>query len=543
MKIPRIYRGIDLKVVLFFLTSFVLVIFFTPLAALIIKANEAGSETFVFIFQHILRRTAWNSFLLSVSVGGTAFLIGTITAWLIVRYDFPGRQVFEWLLVLPLAFPAYIMAYTYTNFLDLAGPLQTVLRGLTGFSPQDMSFLNIRSFTGATLIMALCLYPYIYLMARTAFLKQTQSQLDAAYMLGANEWNLFWNVALPAARPYVFVGLALVLMETLADYGTVSFFGLQVFSTSIYNAWAGYGDVSASAKLSLILLLPVVCIFMFEQYNRSKMRFFGLDASSGLHGSGIKLGRLASLMAFAFCALPAIFGFAFPFLLLCMQGLEHAMDVGGLVALYATLNPLLNSLFLAGMSAFVGTSIALLLMGMYAHASQNTKSRVLNMLLTYGYAMPGIMIAMGFLIVAGWWGKMGGGLLTGSLVFIVMAYVIRFITIPVQALQAATEKIGPNIDDVGYMLAAGRWTHYWYVKLPLLLPALLSGLLVLFIDVMKELPITLILRPFDFDTLAIKAYNMAMDERLSAASIPSFIIVCAGLLPVILLTRLIRTSS
>ncbi len=518
--------------------ALILAVIIAPLAAILIEGTTSSSDTFSFLVDHVLFDLVLNSTVIVGVVGAGTVLIGVICAWFVVRYNFFGRGWLEWMLLLPMAMPAYIVAYAYTDFLDVAGPLSTFLRDMN-LVPDGAPWMpEIRSLGGASFVLMFCLYPYVYLFARTAFLSQTQTQLDAAKSLGAGTFRQFISVALPNARPFIIVGLTLVVMETLADYGTVSYFGLRVFSTGIYDAWVGYGDMIAAARFSLILLVFVFLLMAVEKRNRANMRFFSLETQSGKVAS-ISVSKMRSAFMMIICAAPILLGFVVPFFILGALAFEHFWDHSITASLMKLWPLFFNTSLLAFTVSVLGVFLAFGLASIKRSYNHSTV-RISHAVSAFGYALPGVILGLGLLIVSQWVQGMTEYLISGSLLFLIVGYLIRFLAIPLQSFEAGFEKISPNLDAATQLLRSSAFSELWHVRLPLLWPTMLSAALVLAVEVTKELPITLILRPFDFDTLSINAYHLAADERLSEAALPSLVIVFAGLIPVFLLARLIR---
>ncbi len=505
-----------------------------PLAAVAFQAWQTGSENQAFILQNALSQYLPNSLRLVFFVIAGSSVIGVSAAWAVTHFQFAGRRSLEWLLMTPLAFPAYIMAYAYTDFLDVAGPVQSALRDLTGLEARQLYFPEIRSLAGAACILSLCLYPYVYVLARAAFAKQARSQIDAARLLGASPLRIFFTIALPGAWPHIVLGVILVTMETLSDFGTVSYFGIQVFSTGIYNAWTGYGDVVSAAQLSLILVTPVLILIFMEKSFRYRIDFSSGDDDRSFPAE--TLSGIRSLLCSFFCAIPVFLGFFIPLVILLKLAF---FDTDGMYSVSLTdtlISPLLNTVLFAGIAALCAIILAAAIFFAIRRIPSAPRS-ALQTAVTYGYGFPGIIIGLGFLIVTGWWKTLGGPLLTGSFIFLIFAYIVRFLAIPVNAIEAAYAKIGASISDAASLLDRNPVSRFLKIDLPFILPSLSGTALILFIEVMKELPITLILRPFDYDTLAIRVYNLASDERLAEAALPSLLIVAAGTVSVFLLTR------
>jgi iron(III) transport system permease protein len=479
-------------------------------------------------------------------VGGTAvgvLALGLSTAWLVSVCRFPGRRLFEWALVLPLAFPAYVIAYTYTDLLQVSGPVQTWIRELTGWSARDYWFPPIRSLGGAVAMLSLVLYPYVYLLARAAFVQQSSGILEAARTLGCSPWGAFVKVALPMARPALVAGVLLALMETLADFGTVAYFGVPVFTTGIYRAWFSLGDPVSAAKLSAVLLAFVFTLVALERWNRGGMRFHQLGAPAAERKPyELKGGR--AVLAVAVCMVPLAFGFLLP------AGRLAWLSWTGGDAQFGTryLGLLWNSISLAGISAVVAVAAAVVV-GYGMRLQPGKSMKLVHRVAGLGYAIPGSVIAVGVLIpltladhglrgwLSSWFGVESGLILTGGILGLLFAYVARFLAVSLQSVDAGLARITPAMDDAARALGDGPGRTLRRVHLPILRVNLLTAGLIVFVDVMKELPATLILRPFDFDTLAVQAYKLAADERLAEASTASLAIVVAGLIPVILLAR------
>jgi iron(III) transport system permease protein len=479
-------------------------------------------------------------------VAGTAvgvIALGLTTAWLVSVCRFPGRRLFEWALVLPLAFPAYVIAYTYTDLLQVSGPVQTWIREITGWSAREYWFPPIRSLGGAVAMLSLVLYPYVYLLGRAAFVQQSSGVLEAARTLGCGPWRGFFRVALPMARPALVAGLLLALMETLADFGTVAYFGVPVFTTGIYRAWFSLGDPVSAAKLSAMLLAFVLVLVALERWNRGAMRFHQVGAPAAQR-KPYQLRGWRALLAVLACMVPLGFGFVLP-----AARLAWLSWVGG-DAQFGTryLGLLWNSVSLAAVSAVIAV-VAAVIVGYGLRLRPGRLMRGAHRIAGMGYAIPGSVIAVGVLIplagadqglrglLASWFGIEVGLLLTGGILGLVFAYLVRFLAVSLQSVDAGLARITPAMDDAARALGDGPGRTLRRVHLPILRVNLLTAGLIVFVDVMKELPATLILRPFDFDTLAVQAYRLAADERLAEASTASLAIVVAGLIPVILLAR------
>jgi iron(III) transport system permease protein len=520
-----------------------------PVLSVFYNLLLAGSpDTWSHMAQTILPEFIRNTLILCVGVGLGVIVIGTATAWLTTMHEFPGRRFFEWALVLPLAVPAYVLAYAYTDFLQFVGPVQSALRETFGWRAGDYWFPDIRSVGGAVAMFIFVLYPYVYLLARTAFLERAGGMLEAGRSLGLGPWRCFFRVSLPLARPALVGGAALALMETLADYGTVSYFGVQTFTTGIYRAWFSLGDRVAAAQLASLLLGFVILVLVLEQISRGRARFNNTSRQA-LAPTRMALSPGQAWLATFVCFFPLLAGFLLPGgLLLQMALAEGDVQFG---ARFVTLAR--NSFVLATVTALLAIGIALLL----AYASRLARSpvpAVAKRIVALGYAVPGSVIAVGVLIpvtrldrliASGWeslFGSNPGLLLTGGIAALVYAYLVRFLAVALHTVDASLGKITPSMDDAARSLGHGTMATLRRVHVPLLRGSLLTAGLLVFVDVMKELPATLVMRPFNFDTLATQAYTLAKDERLAEASTAALMIVAVGLVPMLILSRQIVRS-
>ncbi len=497
--------------------------------------------TWAHLWATVLPEYVVNSLLLSFFVAIGVSVIGVATAWFVSMHEFPGRRVFEWALLLPLAMPAYVMAYVYTDLLQFVGPVQTFLRETFGWRRGDYWFPEIRSLPGAALIFVCALYPYVYLLARTAFLERGASTFEAARSLGLSPWAAFRRVSLPLARPAWAAGVALVLMETLADYGTVAYFAVPTFTTGIYRAWFSLGERSAATQLAAALLAFVLLLVLLERISRGRARFHETHRRTAKRKM---LSGAASLFAFFICFLPLFLGFLLPAGLLFKLALAEGDGQFGVR--YLTLAK--NSLLVAGLAAVLAAMLALLL-GYAQRLRPTLVTRMVNRLAGLGYAVPGAVIAVGVLIPVtrldhwlaaqwlGWFGENPGLMLTGGIAALVYAYLARFLSVALSTVEAGIVRITPAMDAAAQSLGCNARQTLVRVHLPLLGKSLFTALLLVFVDVMKELPATLVMRPFNFDTLATQTFTLASDERLAEASTAALAIVAVGLLPVLLLAR------
>jgi iron(III) transport system permease protein len=505
------------------------------------------------VWQHLIKTVladyVISSLLLMLGVGLAAVIIGVGTAWLVTMCQFPGVPWFEWGLLLPLAAPAYVLAYVYTEMLEFYGPVQLALRGLFGWTEVgDYWFPTVRSLFGAIAIISLVLYPYIYLLARVAFLEQSTCTLEVSRCLGCNPGKSFMRVALPLARPSIIAGLALVLMETLNDFGTVQYFAVNTFSVGIYRTWFGMGQPVAAAQLSALLLVFVLLLIATERGARQQTRYY--QGGRYKRVAKYKLQKRWAIAAWLCCFLPIALGFLIP---------------AGRLMYLAVINGSKNfdqhfwqlaqhSLILAMVTAAIAVMVALIMaygLRLQSNWGMETAVRTASM----GYAVPGAVIAVGVLFPIGaidnaidarmrsTFGISTGLLLSGTITVLVFAYLVRFLAVSYNTVESSLSRIKPNLDDAARSLGKGSTQTLLQVHAPLMTSGLLTAAILVFVDVMKELPATLIVRPFNFDTLAVEVYRLAADERLREAAAPALAIVAVGIIPVIVLSRQIAWTK
>ena len=515
-----------------------------PVLVVLQNVFEPSQDTWRHLSQTVLGDYVLNSLLLMAGVAIGVVFGGVLTAWITTMCRFPGRRVFEWALLLPMAMPAYVMAYAYTDLLQFSGPVQSALREWMGWRAGQYGFPDVRSLGGATLMFSLVLYPYVYLLARAAFLEQSDSMLEMARVSGYSPWGTFLHVALPLARPGIVAGTSLALMETLADFGTVSYFGVQTFTTGIYRAWFSLGDHTAAAQLSAALLGFVFLVLLIERTTRARASFYSTSQRKQLRNV-YQLRGVWMPLAFVFCAIPVAFGFLLPAGVMLHMALTSGDAQFG--ARYVQLT--FNTVTLATVTALLAVLLALAVG--YAARSASLTVRIANRVAGLGYAVPGAVIAVGVLIpitrldhvlaaaVESITGSNPGLLLTGGIAALVYAYLVRFFAVSLQAVDAGLSKITPNMDSAARSLGLGPAATLARVHAPMLWRSALAAGLLVFVDVMKELPATFVMRPFNFDTLAVQAYNLASDERLKEASTAALTIVAVGLIPLIALSRMI----
>ena len=490
----------------------------------------------------VLPEYLWVTGQLIVMVGIGVVAMGVPAALLVTVFDFPGRRSFEWLLLLPLAMPAYVTAYAYTDFLQFSGPLQTWLRASFGLEGRLLP--EVRSVWGAAWVFSFSLYPYVYLLARTALAERAPQLMEAARLLGAPLPRRLREVALPMARPAVAAGTALALMEVMADYGVSIYFGIQTFTIGIYKAWLSMDDRIAAAQLATVLLAVVVLLLWLEQRAQRRLRFAG--SSTGRASSGdarpVRLRGGRALLAWVLCLLPVLMGFALPVLFM-LRPLSADWSV---LPWDRFLLWTWNSVRLGAMTAVLAVLAAWFLAYSLRRKPSLTRRWAVQ-IISLGYAVPGAVIVVGLLLPVGWlqarWPDSGvGGLVTATVLGLLWAYLVRFVSVALQSMQSGYARLPRSLDESARMLGATGMELAARVHWPLLRRASFAAGLLVFVDVMKELPATIVLRPFNTDTLAVVANQLARDERLGEAALPSLALVLVGLVPVIVLSRTLRSE-
>lgn len=519
-----------------------------PILAVILTAFGNSDGVWSHLAGTLLPRYVGNSLLLVGGVGLGSLVIGAGAAWLVSACRFPGRSILEWALVLPLAMPAYIVAFVYSDLMDYAGPVQSWLRATFGWTAKSQYwFPQMRSLGGAIVVLSLVLYPYVYLLARSAFLGRSRSAIEASRVLGRGPVATFLQVAFPMARPAIIAGLSLVAMETLADFGTVAFFAVPTFTTGIYDVWLNMYNAAGAAQLATVLLVFVLAVLALERRARHGRGFE--QTMAGLRTPACEpLGPGAASLAILFCSLPILLGFILPAALLLVMAINQGSYHG------VFLVDMTRSLALAGVAAMLAVACALFLAcGM--RLRRNPLLTGATRLAATGYAIPGSVIAVGVLLPFAWidnaidaaardlFGVSTGLILSGTAFAVLFAYVVRFLAVALGTVESGLARISRHLDDAARTLGEGRMGTILRVQLPLLKGAIVTGVILVFVDGMKELPATLLLRPFGFDTLATRVYELAADQRYEEASLPSLAIVAVGILPVIILVRAMRPRS
>ncbi len=485
-----------------------------------------------------------NSLTLTIGVAIGALLIGTASAWVMTHYEFSLRKPMRVLLLLPLAMPAYILAYSYTGLLDVSGPVQSALRAYFSWSYGDYWFPDIRSMPFAIILMSLVLYPYVYILARTAFAEQSQSMHEVAQIHGLSTSQFFLRVSLPLARPALFTGAALAMMEVLADYGTVQYFGISTFTTGIFRSWYAMGNRTAATQLAGLLCLFVLCILVIEQHSRRKLKFYQSGTTLRRSAPRKRLTGWRNGVAIGVVSVPVVLGFLLPTVQLGVWAYSSWGDVDW---------PEYTRLIKATFSVAIITAVLVVTIALaFTYQQRWLPSRLalwevrgLNL----GYALPGMVIAIGALIVLGrvdnwanhlWYSMYGeyvGLIFSGTLFALIFCYCIRFMSVAIQNTESGAARLNPSVDDAAQSLGSGRVKTFFLIHFPIIRASILSAGLLVFVDVLKELPATLVLRPFNFNTLAVKTYELASDERLYDAALPALTIVVVSLLPIFVITK------
>ena len=511
-----------------------------PVAALLLAASGDSGGLWEHLVDTVLATYVINTLLLMGGVGGVAIVFGISSAWVISRYDFAGRGVFEWMLLLPAAIPAYIIAYCYTDFFEYAGPVQSALRATFGWqTPRDYYFPEIRSLGGAVLVMASVLYPYIYMVTRIAFRLTPASLFEIALVHNKSQ---FWYVGLPLARPAIVAGLALVMMEVVSDFGTVEYFTVQTITLGIFNVWLGMNNLVAAAQISLIGFLFILGLLGLELYARSRQQYVSTSRTQNSLAP-LPTTRLGTFICWLLCLIPILFGFFIPLGVL-LQFVLH----GDVIAEFLAIQPVVANSVTVALAAAVFIMLVASLIVLTAAFRGGSKLRKLALISSTGYAFPGTILAIGILIYAGYIDDLlrfiSGGMISSFLIaglgLLMLAYLVRFQAVGYGAILSGVRRLPENLMSASRVLGHGYGASLRQIILPLLKSSFIAGLMLVFVDIMKELPMTLLLRPFDFETLATYTYQFAKDEMLEKAALPSLMIVITGLIPVIFMSTMLR---
>ena len=511
-----------------------------PIVAVLLTAIGDSGGLWEHLYETVLGRYVANTLILMIGVGLLAIGFGVSSAWVINRYNFLGRRVLEWMLLLPAAIPAYIIAYTYTEFFEYAGPLQSAFRHLFGWQSRgDYWFPEIRSLGGAMLVMASVLYPYVYMVTRIAFRLTPASLFEIALVHNQSQ---FWKVGLPLARPAIMAGLALVLMEVVSDFGTVEFFAIETITLGIFNVWLGMNNLVAAAQISIVGFCFILALLGLEVYARSRQQYVSSSRNQAATALLIP-GVFGVLICWMICVVPLLFGFFIP-----VGVLISLVTTNDFIADFLAIREIVvNTLIMAGVAALVIMVLSFFIV-VTATFRCGSKTRKLALFASTGYAFPGTIVAIGVLIFTGqldWaisslFGVQFQGVLVTSIMMLFFAYIVRFQAVGYGAMISGVKRLPSNMMNASRVLGRGYIESIRRVISPLLQSSFLAGMMLVFVDVMKELPMTLLLRPFNFDTLATYTYQFAKDEMLEVAALPALMIVIAGLLPVIFMSVMLR---
>jgi len=518
----------------------VLVVFTAPILIVILSLFGGFSENWFHIFDYLIFDYVKSSLILVLGVASIVLAVGTVTAWIVTTYNFPGKRLFEWALILPLAIPPYILAYTFTGLFDPFGDANNLARSLLGMDSNFVLFPNVRNIYGAIIVFGFTLYPYVYLVSRSAFINLSRSMQESARLLGLSQFQVFYKLSLPLIRPAVIGGLMLVVMETLSDFGAVDHFAIQTFTTGIFRTWYGLYDLQTAMQLASLLLLVIVIFYILERSNRGNELY---SSSNSTFSPNIEqnLYGINALLAFSLCFIPIFIGFLLPIIELSIWAYE--VNLKFFDANF--INTFTNTIGLSLVTGLVCAALALLINFSERYKPLFVINR-LSSLLSVGYAVPGLILAVGivqlFVYLDTTVFSSLDVLLTGSLFGLILAYVIKTYALANSSIESGYERISNSLDDSSKILGTVGWSLLRKIHIPLLKTSILTSILLVMSDVIKELPATLILRPFNFETLAVSAYVYASEERMIQAAAPAIAIVMTGLIPIFFLSKMIRSS-
>ena len=519
----------------------VLTVFTAPILIVILSLFGGFSENWFHIFDYLIFDYVKSSLILVLGVASIVLAVGTVTAWIVTTYNFPGKRLFEWALILPLAIPPYILAYTFTGLFDPFGDANNLARSLFGMDSNFVLFPNVRNIYGAIIVFGFTLYPYVYLVSRSAFINLSRSMQESARLLGLSQFQVFYKLSLPLIRPAVIGGLMLVVMETLSDFGAVDHFAIQTFTTGIFRTWYGLYDLQTAMQLASLLLLVIVIFYILERNNRGNELY---SSSNSTFSPNIEqnLYGINALLAFSLCFTPIFIGFLLPIIELSIWAYE--VNLKFFDANF--INTFTNTIGLSLVTGLVCAALALLINFSVRYKPLFVINR-LSSLLSVGYAVPGLILAVGivqlFVYLDNSVFSSLDVLLTGSLFGLILAYVIKTYALANSSIESGYERISNSLDDSSKILGTVGWSLLRNIHMPLLKTSILTSILLVMSDVIKELPATLILRPFNFETLAVSAYVYASEERMIQAAAPAIAIVMTGLIPIFFLSKMIRSSG
>jgi len=523
------------------LPIFLFLLFVAPVILVLSSLFYGYSENWFHLYNYVLSEYIINSIFLIIGVSFFVVLIGVLSSWLVTNYDFAGKSFFEWALILPLAVPPYILAYTFTEIFDNYGSANIFLNNIFLFEDKKVFFPNVRNIYGAIAVFSFTLYPYVYLVSRMAFINQSISIIEAGRVLGLSRVGAFFKLSIPLIRPAIFAGLALVIMETLSDFGTVEHFAIATFTTGIFRTWFGMYDLHTAMQLASLLLIFVTVFLVIERISRKKASFVSRNSLYKKYDI-IKLKGYKNFFAMLFCFTPIFMGFILPIIELLNWTINYKLDFFNIDFLESSF----NSLLLAIIAALLCTMISFLI-NFSIRFQGNKFLSSLSSTLMLGYAVPGLILAIGITQLLTFLDNYieffkFNLILTGSLIGLIIAYIIKSYALSNSTIEASFQRVSSSLDDVSKTLNISGIKLMYKIHFPLVKTGLLTSILLVGSEVIKELPATLILRPFNFETLAVSAYNYASEERMYEAAAPSIAIVIIGLLPIIILSRMIKTS-
>ena len=523
------------------LPTLTFVVFVSPLVIVLLSLTGDYSDNWTHLYNFVLGDYITNSIFLVLGVGLISLIIGTSSAWIITKYDFFGRRILEWALILPLAIPPYILAYTFTGLFDDYGSANEFIRWIFNLDSSFVFFPNVRNIFGAIIVFAFTLYPYIYLISRASFLNQSKTLTDAGRILGLGGYRIFINLGLPMIRPAVIAGLMLVIMETLSDFGAVDHFAIQTFTTGIFRTWYGMYDLHTAMQLASLLLLFIIVFLVLERSSRMNAAYNSPVSNANSSGSE-KLNGSKSFLCFIGCFIPIFIGFILPIIELSRWAFAYNTGFFNETFFIQAKNTILIAL----MASIVCTVIAFTINFSVRHTNVIFLKRI-NPFLSVGYGVPGLILAVGIVQMFTYLDKgifIGFDfVLTGSLFGLLLAYLIKSYALSNSTIESGFERLSNRLDDSARVLKSSGWNLLLRVHFPLMKTSLLTSILLVMSEVVKELPATLILRPFNFDTLAVSTYIYAAEERMFEAASPAIAIVVIGLIPIIILTRMIKDSK
>ncbi|NAW68985.1 ABC transporter permease subunit [Vibrio sp. V27_P1S3P104] len=514
-----------------------------PILAIFYTAVGESDALFAHLMTTVMPTYIWNTLLLTFGVMLCSFLLGLPAAWLMAMCRLPSEKYLQWALVLPLAMPGYLIGYIYTDWFDFAGPVQIFLREITGWAAGDYWFPNIRTVAGAVMVLSLVLYPYVYLLCRAAFMEQSVSLLQSARLLKCSPWESFRRISLPLARPSIAVGLALVAMETIGDFGTVSYFAVNTLTTAVYDTWLGYSNLNAAAKISALMLFIIVLLLSGERYSRRKQKLFQTQFNSH-EDCRYALTGWKKWLGLIWCWGLVLVAFVLPLLQLFHYALIYFS-----VSWTAEFRQFAFNSFTVAIFAAITAVMVALVMNFNVRLHTNKCSLIYMRIAALGYAVPGTVLAIGIMMpvlmidhgvndVAKWlnWGR-PGLIFSGSMFAIIFAMVVRFSAVAIGSIETSLNKVSPSLDMAARTMGCNANRMLWRVHFPLVKRGILIAGLLVFIESMKELNAALLLRPFNFETLATYVYNYASDERLEIAAMPAILLVLVGLIPLLIVNR------